>query len=79
MYKYTASKKIVKGLRLAKKKGYKSLFAYSMSFSFLKDYSSQNIFVKKYENVVFYSENKRQYIPVEGVLFPVEFFDCEEI
>jgi hypothetical protein len=79
MYRYTANKKVVKGLLLARKKGGNALNAYANNFSFINDYSLYILFVMKYENTVFYSKNKRQFIPVEGVLFPVEFFDCEVV
>lgn len=79
MYRYTANKKVVKGLMLARKKGYKALGAYANNFSFFNSYSLYVLFGRKYEHTVFYSKNKRQFIPVEGVLFPVEFFDCEVV
>lgn len=83
MYKYTPNKQLLDDLQRARKKGYNrkiaSTYEHQLASSLFKGYTERNAFQLYWENTVFFSEQKRDMIPVNGVLFSKEFFDVEVV
>ena len=82
MYKYTASKKIMKGLLKIRKSGYKPNAEWdylSAYFPFKNNYTEVMTLGKYYEKSVFFSPSPMKEIPVMGCMFPVNMFDVEHI
>lgn len=81
MYKYTPEPKLLKTLQLAKGKPYGKTgsASWTLASSYFGDYTDICNFLRRWENVVFYSPTRRQEIPVCSSLFPVSFFQEEKV
>jgi hypothetical protein len=79
MYQYTPRKDLLKDLLKARKKGYNrqfgSSYEYQFASQFCNTYSERVNFLMHWEHVNFFSEERRTHVPVNGVPFPVKFFD----
>lgn len=80
MYKYTAKKTLVQTMM---DKAYR-MPNYSKCSTLLQQYRMTSYmqtvsFMYWYPGIVFYSEKPRDFVPVQGLLFPVELFNEEVV
>ncbi len=84
MFRYTPKKEILKELQRQRNKGWNrtsnSTYEYDYARQLFKgNYGMVCLFMQYWENVVFFSEEQRREIPVNGVLFSVTLFDMEKV
>jgi len=80
MYKYTPNPGLLRGLQNARAKPYTpNSGQWGFASNLCLDYKMTVAMIQYWEHVVFYSNSKRQQVPVYGILFPVSFFQEEQV
>lgn len=78
MYKYTANKDVLKkcvSIEKNSKRPWDDLFFFALDIcGGARAYFACGNFWNNYNNTCFYSPKKRETVPVNGVLIPVEWF-----
>lgn len=79
MYQYTPRKDLLEDLQRARKKGWssklRSSYDYQLACQLFNKYDERVHFLLYWEGTNFFSEERRTHVPVNGVMFPVKFFD----
>lgn len=79
MYVYTPRKDFLRDLKKAREKGYSmkmaSSYDYQLACQLFNTYNERVSFLQYWEHVKFFSQERRTHVSVNGVLFPVKFFD----